>query len=554
MEELELELELEQKLDSHTLYKDNQGWAWPIWRPVPYSHKQKKEQNKEKRKRRQEKDKKANDTNSDHPSRDELLLAQLNSLGVSKSKMETIFSIFEKESQEEVDARKKKGFAPLDLQHRDYVWREEFESTDIVDMPVRPPFVKGESVEQLEEREKREFHTWMTEVITKYGSRLNYFEMNLEVWRQLWRVIERSDVLLLVVDTRFPLFHFPPSLYNYVVNVLKKPMILILNKTDIVEKRIVDEWEKYFMDKYPALKVVRFASFAPSLDGETILDADRKRKLEKGRKKYENGEGKKSLLDAIRSFGITKEVSESNGAEGTKKADEYITIGAIGQPNVGKSSLINGLAGKKVVSTSSTPGHTKHFQTIFINDNISQVKLCDCPGLVFPAVDICKELQVLSGVFPISQVREVFSAIRYLAERVPIEKIYNLSPPSNGSSWSPYLLLEAYALKRGYREAKTGQPDVHRAGGEILRDCLNGHIVISWPPPGVHLPSLVPPPSSSSSEGEEIEIEKGENEEPDETNEAHVNNFRDNQRKKRERKMKKKQQILELSKQGTSSL
>lgn len=94
--------------------------------------------------------------------------------------------------------------------------------------------------------------------------------------------------------------------------------------------------------------------------------------------------------------------------------------------------------------------------------------------------------------------REVFSAIRYLAERVPIEQIYNLNPPANGSPWSPYLLLEAYAVKRGYhltlcsscilhvrsiylivqryREAKTGQADCHRAGGDILRDCLDGRI------------------------------------------------------------------------------
>ena len=53
-----------------------------------------------------------------------------------------------------------------------------------------------------------------------------------------------------------------------------------------------------------------------------------------------------------------------------------------GYPNVGKSSVINGLMGKKVVSISRTPGHTKHFQTIFLTDN---VKLCDCPGLVFPS-------------------------------------------------------------------------------------------------------------------------------------------------------------------------
>ena len=55
-----------------------------------------------------------------------------------------------------------------------------------------------------------------------------------------------------------------------------------------------------------------------------------------------------------------------------------VTIGTIGHPNVGKSSLINGILGRKAVSVSKTPGHTKHFQTIHISENI---RLCDCPGL-----------------------------------------------------------------------------------------------------------------------------------------------------------------------------
>lgn len=62
----------------------------------------------------------------------------------------------------------------------------------------------------------------------------------------------------------------------------------------------------------------------------------------------------------------------------------------VGHPNVGKSSLINALMGKKVVSTSRTPGHTKHFQTIFLTP---QVRLCDCPGLVFPSL-VPKQTQV----------------------------------------------------------------------------------------------------------------------------------------------------------------
>jgi len=75
------------------------------------------------------------------------------------------------------------------------------------------------------------------------------------------------------------------------------------------------------------------------------------------------------------------------------------------------------------VSVSRTPGHTKHFQTIPLTETIY---LCDCPGMVFPALDRPRHLQILCGLYPLSHMREPFTALRYLAELIPLETVYKL--------------------------------------------------------------------------------------------------------------------------------
>jgi len=156
----------------------------------------------------------------------------------------------------------------------------------------------------------------------------------------------------------------------------------------------------------------------------------------------------------------------------------FITLGFIGHPNVGKSTLINALKGKKICSTSRTPGHTKYKQTVFLNDT---VMLCDCPGLVFPACDVPKIIQIVCGIFNIAQVREPYSPIRFIAERVPLETIYKLEKQHDDQPWTPYEICEAYAEKRGYHTQK-GRSDTHRAALEILRDHCDGRVVLYFTP------------------------------------------------------------------------
>ena len=81
--------------------------------------------------------------------------------------------------------------------------------------------------------------------------------------------------------------------------------------------------------------------------------------------------------------------------------ENITTIGLVGYPNVGKSSTINALLMEKKVSVSSTPGKTKHFQTLFLEQNLL---LCDCPGLVMPSFVVTKADMVLNGILPIDQV------------------------------------------------------------------------------------------------------------------------------------------------------
>jgi len=246
--------------------------------------------------------------------------------------------------------------------------------------------------------------------------------------------------------------------------------------------------------------------------------------------------------------------------EGTPAPAAGLVIAMVGHPNVGKSSVINALCGEKRVSVSRTAGHTKRAQTIPLATGVA---LLDCPGLVFPhalvpppeerggarefgagggggggeaaaggrpaaarstaAVTLSgtdaeeRAKQECCGVVPLAQVREPFTAVRFLGEHLEVERLYGLAPPrdeledmadaaagcvsggggggggeSRGAAmneaaaryvWSPLSLCEQLAEKRGYYIAKTGRLDAHAAGREILYDAQDGVLPLWWQPP-----------------------------------------------------------------------
>lgn len=100
-----------------------------------------------------------------------------------------------------------------------------------------------------------------------------------------------------------------------------------------------------------------------------------------------------------------------------EKENYKTTIGMVGYPNVGKSSVINALLGVrkgihgKRVAVGSTPGKTKHFQTMELTNNMT---LCDCPGLVFPSFVKTKSDMILNGILPIAQIRDSRRIFNYI--------------------------------------------------------------------------------------------------------------------------------------------
>lgn len=289
------------------------------------------------------------------------------------------------------------------------------------------------------------------------SSRKSYF-------KELLKVIESADIILEVLDARDPLGFKNQELENKVLSYGTKNLIIILNKIDLVPGNIVQAWYDLLSKQLP---VVLFRSNTQEQRSNLSSASFYKTSVSKplGKEMLESNKtlGTDSLMNLIKNYMRSGDLKRA------------VTVGVVGYPNVGKSSVINSLKRARAAGVSSTPGFTKHIQEIEIE---SKIKVLDCPGIVFDSSS--DPDMVLRNVMKIENIDDFIAPVQRILQKVPmlkIQEIYQIEGFNDAIGCLGNLARKRGKLKKG------GITDLDAAGKIILHDWVTGKIPYFVPPP-----------------------------------------------------------------------
>ena len=167
--------------------------------------------------------------------------------------------------------------------------------------------------------------------------------------REIQEKIELIDIVLEVIDARIPYSSKNKDIDKMVVG---KPRVIIMTKIDLCDIEKTNKWIDYYKEQ-----------------GFVVIPMD-----------LINNSNVKIIFDIIKP--LIDDVNSKRVAKGLKPRRARILV--LGVPNVGKSTLINRLVGKKATNVGNKPGVTKSLEWIRIND---KVELLDTPGILWPKLD-----------------------------------------------------------------------------------------------------------------------------------------------------------------------
>lgn len=256
--------------------------------------------------------------------------------------------------------------------------------------------------------------------------------------REIKENLQLIDVVYELLDARIPYSSKNKDIDELIKN---KPKILIMTKTDLCDLEITKKWQQYYENM-----------------GYKVILTD-----------LINNKNIKQIIEVTSS--LSDNMNKKRLSLGMKPRKTRVLI--LGVPNVGKSTLINRLVGKKAAPTGDKPGITKKLNWIRINDKL---ELLDTPGILEPKLE---NKEVALNLAALTSIKEEVLDLEQVALHI-IDKMLNLYPSALKTRYNltntntPLIILNQIAKQKG--AIKNGEVDYEKVYKIILRDLKEGYL------------------------------------------------------------------------------
>ena len=267
--------------------------------------------------------------------------------------------------------------------------------------------------------------------------------------RQMEADLKLVDAVCEIVDARIPVASRNPDIDSICGS---KPRIVILNRMDLADPAATKAWVNYFRGK-----------------GIAAVPTDCKSR-----------KGISDFTPAVRS--VLAEKIQRNAAKGMNKP---LRVMVVGIPNVGKSTLINQISGRKGDKAENRPGVTRGKQWVTVDAGLL---LLDTPGILWPKFDdpdvgmmLAYTGAVKEDILDIEELAVFFMQLMWKRYPEAIKARYGIDMPEDATG---YELLEAAGKKRGFLLAR-GEINTERMAKVLLDEYRSGklgRITFEMPP------------------------------------------------------------------------
>ncbi|XP_013382041.1 guanine nucleotide-binding protein-like 3 homolog [Lingula anatina] len=284
-------------------------------------------------------------------------------------------------------------------------------------------------------------------------------------YKEFKKVIEAADVILEVLDARDPVGSRCPQVEQAVINAgTNKKLVLVLNKIDLVPKENVEKWLTHLRNELPT---VAFKASTQTQKENLGQSRGSLQKTTEDLLKSSRCVGADALLKLLGNYCRNQDIRTA------------ITVGIVGFPNTGKSSIINSLKRCKACGVGATPGFTKTMQEVHLDKHI---KLLDSPGIVM-ATGSSDASVILRNCVKIETLPDPISPVEAIMRRCSKQQLmlhYNVPDYKDVQEFLSLLATKMGRLKKG------GVPDVDKAAKTVLQDWTSGKITYYTHPPEQH--------------------------------------------------------------------